>query len=142
MSPTLLTPERLGAEGLAALEARSGLPTCLIDGVRLRPSERAFLRFIGALGGSCPRLWLGRIAYDPRKILAELASAGLIGGPCRAGGGHQVVALTERGRRVLDLLPLPGERPTPRLCREEGCERPAKAVELCGMHYQRKRSAR
>lgn len=110
MSLLSLTPERLGAEGLAALEKRQGPLVCHVLGVRLRPSERAVLRFVGALGGSCPRGWLNRIAFKPRDILSDLAGAGLVG-PCRVGGGRQVVRLTERGLDVLAALPLPGETP-------------------------------
>lgn len=118
MSLLSLTPERLGAEGLALLEKRQGPLVCYVQGVRLRPSERAFLRFLGALGGSAPRGWLNRIALKPREVLAELVGAGLVG-PCRAGGGRQVVALTGRGHEVLAALPLPGEvPPTPHPLRE------------------------
>lgn len=110
MSLLSLTPERLGAEGLAALEKRQGPLVCCIQGVRLKPTDRAVLRFVGALGGSCPRAWLNRISFDVGKYLQSLTEQGCVA-PRVGRTERHTVALTELGQRVLAALPLPGETP-------------------------------
>lgn len=120
-----LSPERLGAEGLARRELGASPLSVVVAGYELRPAHRAILRLAAAMGGSCPRAWLDDVLSSPAQAMREMVEFELVE-PLRAGNagprGHRIV-LTPLGLMVASKLPEP-PAPRPHPLREALARRP------------------